>query len=186
MKSNILPAIKLTILSILLLVVIYPIAVWSIAQLSPNNGKGMLIEHEDNAYYANIGQLFTEDKYFSSRPSAVDYNAAGSGASNKGASNPGYLAEVQSRIDSILVKNPGVNISDIPVDLITASGSGLDPNISVQGATIQVNRIASVRNIPTETIYQLIEQQTEQPLLGVFGPSKINVLKLNIALDTLK
>ena len=186
MKSNILPAIKLTILSILLLVVIYPLAVWGIAQLSPNNGKGEIITENGKTYYTNIGQSFTEDKYFNSRPSAVSYNAAGSGGSNKGASNPDYLTEVQARIDTFLVHNPGISKADIPVDLITASGSGLDPNISVQAANVQVKRIAIVRNIPNETLQQLIEQQTEKPLLGLFGPEKINVLKLNLALDNLK
>jgi K+-transporting ATPase ATPase C chain len=101
MKSNILPAIKLTMLSILLLLtMIYPLAVFGIAQFSPNHGKGEIITQNDKTYYANIGQSFTEDRYFNSRPSAVGYNAAGSGGSNKGASNQDYLAEVQTRIDT--------------------------------------------------------------------------------------
>ncbi|MBP9924369.1 MAG: K(+)-transporting ATPase subunit C [Cyclobacteriaceae bacterium] len=186
MKSNILPAIKLTMLSILLLTVIYPLAVWGIAQFSPNHGKGEIIIQNDKTYYANIGQSFTEDKYFNSRPSAVGYNAAGSGGSNKGASNPDYLAEVQTRIDTFSVHNPGVNKSEIPVDLVTASGSGLDPNISVQAVKVQVKRIAKVRNISETTLQELINQQTEKPLLGLFGTEKINVLKLNLALDNLK
>lgn len=182
-KANILPAIKLTVLSILLLAVIYPIAVWGVAQLSPNNGKGKIIVQDDKKYYTNIGQSFTEDYYFNSRPSAVGYNAAGSGASNKGASNTEYLAEVQARIDTFLVHNPGINKSEIPVDLITASASGLDPNISVQAAKVQVKRIASKRNLSEDILQQLIEQETEKPLIGLFGPEKINVLKLNLALD---
>lgn len=186
MKSNILPAIKLTILSILLLAVIYPLAVWGIAQFSPNNGQGEIIAENGKTYYSNIGQSFKEDHYFNSRPSAVGYNAAGSGGSNKGASNPDYLAEVQTRIDTFLVHNPGINKADIPVDLITASGSGLDPNISVQAAKVQVKRIAKVRNISETTLQDLINQQIEKPLLGLFGPEKINVLKLNLALDNLK
>ena len=185
-KSNILPAIKLTILSLLLLAVIYPVAVWGVAQLSPNSGKGQIITENGITYYSNIGQSFTDDHYFNSRPSAVGYNAAGSGGSNKGASNPDYLVEVQARIDTFLVHNPGINKADIPVDLITSSGSGLDPNISVQAANVQVERIAIVRNISVETLHQLIEQQTEKPLFAVLGPSKINVLKLNLALDNLK
>ncbi|MBK8680688.1 MAG: K(+)-transporting ATPase subunit C [Chitinophagales bacterium] len=186
MKTNILPAIKLTILSIVLLIIIYPIAIWGIAKFSPNNGKGETITQNGKTYYTNIGQAFTEDKYFNSRPSAVSYNAAGSGGSNKGASNQEYLAEVQARIDTFLVHNPDLKKSEIPVDLITASGSGLDPNISVQATKVQVKRIAKIRNISTTTINQIIEQQTEKPLLGLFGPEKINVLKLNMALDNLK
>ena len=186
MKTNILPAIKLTVLSIILLVVIYPLAVWGIAKFSPNNGKGATITNNGKNYYANIGQTFTEDKYFNSRPSAAGYNAAGSGGSNKGPSNPDYLIEVQSRIDTFLLHNPGVNKADIPVDLITSSGSGLDPNISVQSAKIQVKRIAKVRNISEDALNELINQNIEKPLIGLFGPEKINVLKLNIELDNLK
>ena len=186
MKAHILPAIKLTILCLILLAVIYPLTLWGIAQFSPNNGKGLVVTQNDKPYYANIGQSFTEDKYFNSRPSSVGYNAAGSGGSNKGASNAEYLAEVQTRIDTFLIKNPEVKKSDIPVDLITASASGLDPNISVQAARVQVQRISKIRSIPAEKLNQLIEAQTEKPLIGLFGPSKINVLKLNLALDNLK
>ena len=186
MKKHILPAIKLTIIMILFFTVIYPLAVWGIAQLTPNSGEGEIIEYNGKKYYANIGQSFTADNYFWSRPSAVDYNAAGSGGSNKGPSNAEYLAVVKSRIDTFLVHNPGVHKSEIPVDLVTASGSGLDPNFSIQAAKVQVKRIAKVRNIDEAKLRQLIKEQTEKPLLGLFGPEKINVLKLNIALDRLK
>ncbi|WP_159634576.1 K(+)-transporting ATPase subunit C [Sphingobacterium composti Ten et al. 2007 non Yoo et al. 2007] len=186
MKKHILPAIKLTAVMILFFTVIYPLAVWGIAQLAPNAGKGEIIEHKGKKHYVNIGQSFTEDHYFWSRPSAVDYNAAGSGGSNKGPSNEEYLAEVKARIDTFLLHNPGVDKSDIPVDLVTASGSGLDPNISVQAAKVQVQRIAKIRGIEKLKLNQLIDQQTEKPLWGIFGPEKINVLKLNIALDELK
>ncbi|TJZ61106.1 K(+)-transporting ATPase subunit C [Sphingobacterium olei] len=186
MKKHILPAIKLTVVMILFFTVLYPLVVWGIAQFAPNSGKGAIIEHNGNTYYANIGQSFSDDKYFWSRPSAVDYNAGGSGGSNKGASNEEYLAEVQARIDTFLVHNPEVKKSEIPVDLVTASGSGLDPNFSVQAAKVQVKRIAKVRGIEEVTLNQLIEKHTEKPLWGIFGPEKINVLKLNIALDELK
>ncbi len=186
MKNHILPAIKLTIVLILFFAVIYPMAVWGIAQLAPNSGKGAVIEHRGKKFYANIGQSFTQDQYFYSRPSAVGYNASGSGASNKGPSNEEYLTEVQARIDTFLVHNPGINKSEIPVDLLTASGSGLDPNCSVQAAKVQVKRISKIRNIEEANLIQLIDQQTEKPLMGLLGPEKINVLKLNIALDELK
>ncbi len=186
MKNNILPAIKMTLLTLLLFAVVYPMAIWAIAQASPSQGKGEIVMHNGQKHYSNVGQKFTDAKYFNSRPSAVDYNAAGSGASNKGASNKEYLAEVQTRVDSFLIKNPSVNVSEIPVDLITASGSGLDPNISVQGAKVQAERISKIRNIEKSAVDKLIENQIEKPLLGLFGPEKINVLKLNIALDNLK
>lgn len=92
---------------------------------------------------------------------------------------------MQLRIDTFLVHNPTINKSEIPSELVTASGSGLDPNISIQAAKIQVPRIAKIRNRNEKEIYDLIEKQTEKPLLGLFGPEKINVLKLNIALNTL-
>jgi K+-transporting ATPase ATPase C chain len=132
-----------------------------------------------------VGQSFTSDKYFNSRPSAVGYNAAGSGGSNKGPSNPDYLAEVQARIDTFVVHNPDIKREEIPSDLVTASGSGIDPHISVQAARVQVKRIAKVRNISEATINQIIEQQTDKPLLDLFGTEKVNVLKLNLALDNL-
>ena len=176
----------MTVVMLVLFMVIYPLSIWAIAQLAPNSGKGELVSYKNGNGYSNIGQNFSKDDYFWGRPSAVDYNAAGSGGSNKGASNTEYLAEVQARIDTFLIKNPEVKKSDIPVDMITASASGLDPNISVQAATVQVERISKVRNIPVEYLKQLIVQQTEKPLIGLFGPSKINVLKLNLALDNLK
>lgn len=186
MKSNILPAIKLTLFCITILVVIYSFTVLGLAQLAPNSGKGKVITHNGKTYYSNIAQNFSDDKYFSSRPSAVAYNAAGSGGSNKGASNSDYLNEVQARIDTFLVHNPEIRKSEIPVDLVTASGSGLDPHISLQAANVQVKRIAKLRGITEGNIQQLIVSNTEKPLFGMFGPERINVLKLNIALDNLK
>lgn len=176
----------MTVVLLVFFVVIYPLSVWAIAQLAPNNGKGEVVTYKNGKGYSNIGQSFTEDKYFWGRPSAVDYNAAGSGASNKGASNEEYLAVVQGRIDTFLLKNPTVQKSQIPVDLVTASGSGLDPNISVVSAKIQIARVQKVRNISEQKLNLLIDRNTEHPFLGVFGPTKVNVLKLNVALDQLK
>jgi K+-transporting ATPase ATPase C chain len=186
MKQHILPAIRLTIIAIVLFAIVYPCMVWGIAQFSPGTGKGETIEYNGKKFYNNIGQSFTDDKYFWSRPSAVDYNAAGSAGSNKGPSNEEYLAEVRARIDTFLIHNPGIDKSVIPVELVTAGGSGLDPDISVKAATVQVERIAKLRNIPEFQLYQLIDKQTEVPAFGLFGPEKINVLKLNIALDELE
>jgi K+-transporting ATPase ATPase C chain len=136
--------------------------------------------------YALIGQKFDKDKYFWSRPSAVGYNAAGSAGSNKGPTNPDYLKDVQSKIDSFLVHNPGVRKEDIPAELVTYSGSGLDPDLSPKGAYVQVARIAKTRNIPEEKIKALVDQHIERSLFGIFGPEKVNVLKLNVELDNLK
>lgn len=186
MKKNILPAIKLTFVSLIFFTVVYPLSIWAIAQFAPNSGKGEIIDYKGKKQYVNIGQAFTQDKYFWSRPSAVDYNAAGSGGSNKGPSNEEYLKEVQQRIENFLKANPTIDKSQIPADLVTASASGLDPHFSVQAAKVQVNRISKVRNISEEKILKLIENHTEKPLVALFGPEKINVLKLNIALDALE
>lgn len=187
MKKYLLPSLKLTLVMIILCSVLFPLLIAGIAKLAPGGGGGETLKVNGKVVgYANVGQKFTQDKYFQGRPSAVDYNAAGSGGSNKGPSNPEYLQTVQERIDTFLVHNPGVSKSEIPTDLITASASGLDPNISVQAAKIQVKRIAKIRGITVENLEQLIVSNTEKPLAGMFGPEKINVLKLNIALDNLK
>ena len=186
MKNNLFAAIMLTLLCLVLFSGVYTAAIWGVAQLSNNTGKGELVEAQGKKYYANIGQSFTDDKYFYSRPSAVGYNAAGSAGSNKGPSNAEYLTEVQGRIDTFLVHNPAVEKASVPVELVTASGSGLDPDISPKAAAVQVKRIASVRNIPEGLLNQLIAKHTQHALLGIFGPEKINVLKLNLALDAIK
>ena len=186
MKKNILPAIRLTIVCLVFFSGIYTLMILGVAQLASNKGKGEIITANGKTYYSNIGQKFTADQYFYSRPSAVDYNAAGAGGSNKGPSNPDYLAQVQARIDTFMVHNPGIKKADIPSDLVTASGSGLDPDISVQAAVIQAKRIAKLRGIAEPNLQQLILSNTKRPLLGFLGIEKINVLKLNIALDNLK
>lgn len=186
MKNYLLPSLKLTAVLIIICSVVYPILIAGIGMLAPGNGKGVTVsEHGLKVGYENIGQKFTKDNYFQGRPSAIDYNAAGSCGSNKGASNPDYLAVVKARIDTFLVHNPDIKKSEIPSDLVTASGSGLDPNISVEAAMIQVPRVAKIRNRNEKEIIKLIESQIERPLLGIFGTTKINVLKLNIALNTL-
>ncbi|MCZ2394073.1 MAG: K(+)-transporting ATPase subunit C [Chitinophagales bacterium] len=186
MKKEILPAIKLTAVLIVLLVIVYPAIVWGMAQFTPGSGKGQTIEINKKKFYSNIGQTFNDDKYFWSRPSAVDYNAAGSGGSNKAPTNKEYLQQVQARIDTFLVHNPDIKKSEIPVDLVTASGSGLDPNISVQAAKVQIKRISKIREIPESNLEQLIIENTEASFLGLFGPKKINTLKLNAKLDILQ
>jgi K+-transporting ATPase ATPase C chain len=192
MKNHISPAIRLTLVLLVILSIVYPIVVAGIATLAPGGGKGETVTVNGGPAsrkvvgYALIGQKFTEDRYFNSRPSAVEYNAAGSAGSNKGPSNPDYLKTVQARIDTFLMHNPGVNKATIPTELVTASGSGLDPDLSPAAAKIQVARIAAIRKISAERLNQLVDEQTKGPLLGMLGPSTVNVLKLNVALDALK
>lgn len=186
MKENIIPAIRLTLFCVVFFSGIYTLSILGIAQFAPNKGKGEIVTVNGKNHHINVAQKFIENKYFWSRPSAVDYNAAGSGGSNKGPNNPDYLAEVKSRIDTFLLKNPTVQRSEVPSELVTASGSGLDPNISVQGAKVQVDRIAKTRNLDKQKVLEIIEKNTEKPLLGMLGTEKINVLRLNIELDKLK
>jgi K+-transporting ATPase ATPase C chain len=187
MKKNILPSVKITLVFIILCSILYPLFIAAVAKLAPGGGKGETVTVDGKVVgYSNIGQKFTDDKYFWSRPSAVDYNAAGSAGSNKGPTNSDYLKQVQDRIDSFLAHNPSVKKEEIPAELVTASGSGLDPDLSPAGAKIQVKRIAAVRKIDEAKLISLVDQQTEKPLLGLFGPPKVNVLKLNIELNKLK
>lgn len=187
MKKYILPSLKLSLVFLILCSVLYPLFIAAVGKLTPGNGKGETVSLNGKVVgYANIGQKFSEDKYFWSRPSAAGYNAAGSSGSNKGPSNPDYLKDVQAHIDSFLVHNPGIKKEDIPAELVTYSGSGLDPDLSPAGARVQVKRIAAVRRLSGDKLNDLVERYTEKPFLGVFGPAKVNVLKLNVALDNLK
>lgn len=186
MKKNLLISFKLTIILIVLCGGVYPLLIAAIGRLSPGSGKGVTIFAGGKVVgYERVGQKFTGDKYFHGRPSAVDYNASGSGGSNKGPSNPDYLKIVNDRIDSFLVHNPGIKREEIPSELVTASGSGLDPDISADGAYIQVKRIAALRGLSEQKIKELIDLHIEEPLGGGIAPAIVNVLKLNISLDEL-
>lgn len=150
MKQNIFIAMRLTLVCIFIFAGVYTLLILGIAQAAPNKGKGETVRVDNKVVgYKREGQKFTDDKYFNSRPSAVDYNAAGSAGSNKGPTNPDYLKMVQDRIDTFLLHNQAIKKAEIPSELMTASGSGLDPNLSPQGAYIQVPRIAKVRNLST-------------------------------------
>lgn len=187
MKTHIVPALLMTLATFVLLVVIYPLIVWGFAQFAPENSRGETVSVNGKVVgFAKVGQKFTADNYFWSRPSAVEYNTAGSGGSNKGPSNPDYLAQVQARIDTFLRHNPTIKKSEIPTELVTASGSGLDPHLSPHGAEVQVFRIAKIRDIPEDKIRALVKAHTDEPLFGLFGPSKVNILALNLALDQMK
>src|SRR3954453_13378220 len=148
MKQYLLPSLKLTLVILVICSVIYPLLIAAVGKLTPGGGDGETVKVNDKVVgYAIVGQKFTHDKYFWSRPSAVSYNAAGSAGSNKGPTNPNYLKQVQDRIDTFLVHNPGINKKDIPAELVTASGSGEDPDLSPAAAKIQLKRIAAIRNI---------------------------------------
>lgn len=188
MKTHFLPALKITLITMVLFGVIYPLAITGIALIAgPNRGQGETIKIGDKIIgFELIGQSFVSDKYFNGRPSAVDYNAAATGGSNKGPTNPDYLKQVAERIETFLKKNPEIKRADIPVDLITASGGGLDPHISIQAAIVQIPRISKARDISTAALKKLVFQNTEGPLWEMFGTSKVHVLKLNLDLDRLQ
>jgi len=185
--KNIVSHIILTLLCLILFSVLYPLAITGIALFAPNNGQGETVVINGKIKgFQKIGQSFTNDKYFWGRPSAVNYNAAGSGGSNKGPSNPEYIREVLSRIDSFLVHHPYLHKKDIPAEMVTASGSGLDPHISPKSAFIQIKRIARNRNIPEQKLTNFVNGFIQKPFMGLFGTSTVNVLQLNVALDNLK
>jgi len=185
MKEHFIIGFKLTIISFVLLAIMYPLLIWGIAKgIAPNGGKGEEIFNGNKKVgYALIGQNFRSRHYFQSRPSAVNYNAAGSGGSNKGFTNPDYLKTVKERRDSLLKYNPNLKIGNVPAELVTASGSGLDPHLTPESALVQVPRIAKIRHISENDLKKLIAEQTEQPFLGIFGKPTVHVLKLNVALD---
>lgn len=186
MKNHFVIGLKITLVTIVLFGMLYPLLITGIAMVAaPNGGKGERIEVDGKIVgFELIGQKFDEDRYFNGRPSAVNYNAAATGGSNKGPTNPDYLAQVQARINTFLVHNPGIKKSQIPVDLVTASGGGLDPHISPDAARIQIARIARVRKIEISKVQKLVEDHIESPILGL-GTSRVHVLRLNIALHKL-
>jgi potassium-transporting ATPase KdpC subunit len=184
MKKFLSPAVRLTLAMLVFCSVIYFAMVALVGAITPGGGDGVPVKVNGvTVGYELIGQKFTDDRYFMGRPSAVDYNASGSAGSNKGPSNPDYLKTVQERIDTFLIHNPGITREQIPAELVTASGSGLDPHISPASAYIQVARLARERGMDEGKLKALIDQHIETNPLG---PDVLNVLKLNLALDTMK
>jgi potassium-transporting ATPase KdpC subunit len=170
---------------------IYPLVITGIAQvLFPQQANGSLINAPDGSILGSklIGQSFDEPKYFWGRLSATagnPYDAAASGGSNLSVSNQALLDQVQARIDALHAADP-TNTLSVPVDLVTASASGLDPDISIASANYQAARVARVRHIAIETVKLLIDQNTSGRILGFIGEPRVNVLNLNIALNALK
>ena len=176
----------LTLLMLTLFVGVYSVVLTGIAQILPTAGKIQPIQHKGKTVgYQNVGQAFNKPQYFWGRPSAVNYNASGSGGSNKAISNPDYQKEVQARIEAFLQAHTYLQKKDLPAELVTASGSGLDPHISPTSALVQVRRVAQARKISKQKVIDLIHKYTETPLGGLLGIPVVNVLTLNIALDSI-
>src|SRR5579875_542904 len=211
-------AVRITIVIMVLTGLIYPLALTGVAQgLFTHRANGSLITRNGEVVGSSlIGQQFTSPRYFHGRPSATldangtpqPYNAANSGASNIGPTNPDLIADVETAADTVRCENglpPGPapivppatptptacapvtqpGVTRVPVDAVTSSGSGLDPDISVAYALLQVPRVAKARGLPEETVRQLVEQHTFERQLGYLGERRVNVLELNLALDRL-
>ncbi len=190
MKNILRPALVFFLVLTLVTGVIYPLAVTGAARLLfPAQAGGSLIHRDGKAVgSALIGQNFSDPKHFWGRPSATSpmaYNAANSGGSNLGPLNPALADAVKGRVEALRAADPG-NTAEVPVDLVTASASGLDPHISPAAARYQVARVARARGLAAGRVQSLVDQQTETALLGFLGESQVNVLKLNLALEALR
>jgi len=186
-NSNFRPAAVLFAGLTLIVGVIYPFAMTGVGKVLFNEkAEGSLIVQDGKTVGSSlIGQFFSSPKYFWGRPSAtgpMSNNAGGSSGSNLGPTNPALIDAVKGRIEALKAADPG-NTAKIPVDLVTASASGLDPEISLAAANYQLARVARERKLPESQVKAIIDQLTQQPMLGLLGEARVNVLALNLALD---
>lgn len=178
-------ALRISLLFIILCGIVYPLVSTGLAQLLfPYQANGSLLKDKDGNVVGSelIGQSFTDPSYFQGRVSSIDYKAEASGSNNYAPSNPDLLARTQASIDQWHRDNPDVPINQLPLALVTNSGSGLDPHITPQSALVQVPRISKLTGISATELETLVAEYTENRDLGVFGDKRVNVLKLNLAL----
>jgi K+-transporting ATPase ATPase C chain len=178
-------SIRFTLITTLLLGLAYPLAVTGIAGLLfPHQAEGSLIRLNDGTVIGSelLAQSFTSDKYFHSRPSANNFDASNSGGSNLAQSSKALVTRIQGDIDKLAAENPG---KPVPIDLVTTSASGLDPDITPEAAGFQAPRIAKARNLSEERLHKLIAEHITTRQLGLLGEARVNVLALNLALDKL-
>lgn len=187
MFASFLPALRMLVVLSVLTGILYPLVTWGVAQLAfPRAANGSLIERDGKAVgSALIGQPFDDPKYFWSRPSATSpqpYNGASSSGSNQGPRNPALADAVKDRVKALRDADPG-NSAAVPADLVTASASGLDPDISMAAAEYQLARVAKARSVSVESVRGLVSRNTEGRTFGLLGEPRVNVVKLNLALD---
>lgn len=184
---NLVKSLRLTLVFCVFFSICYILVLWIFGLIvGPGGGNAeTLVLNGRVVGAANVGQQFTKDIYFWGRPSHAGdgYDASSSSGSNKGPTNEEYLADVNIRIDSFLKKHPYLERKDVPSEMVTASASGLDPHITPESAYVQVKRVAKARGMEEGAVRSLVDQAVEKPLLGMFGTEKVNVLKLNIALE---
>jgi len=187
LNASIRPALAVFGFMTLLTGVVYPLVVTGIGQagFGDRAGGSLIVRNGKPIGSSLIGQNFTQAKYFWSRPSAtgtMPYNPLATAGSNQGPLNPALVDAVKARIDALRAADPGNGVP-IPVDLVTASASGLDPHISVAAAKYQLSRVATVRKLNVATVQALVDKHTDGQFLGIFGEPRVNVLELNLALD---
>ncbi|CAG7640679.1 Potassium-transporting ATPase KdpC subunit [Paenibacillus solanacearum] len=181
-------AARISLVFIVLCGIVYPLVCTGLAQtLFPGRANGSLIQNGEGEVVGSelIGQPFTDPKYFHGRVSSIEYKAEASGTNNYAPSHPELLKRMQESIERWKKNNPDVPVSRLPIDLITNSGSGLDPHITPASAQAQAPRVAKLRGLSVSQIEELIDANTEGRDLGLFGEPRVNVLKLNLALDGL-
>ncbi len=185
MLKEIKQGILFTVVTMVLLGGGYHVILWAIGQVVfPAQAEGSLIRRADGTIVGSrlIAQKFARPEYFRPRPSGVDYNAASTGGTNYGPSNPDHLEAVQERLDAV-TKQEGVAAGQVPSEMVTASGGGMDPHIPPNAAELQATRVASSRKADVNRVRELIAAHTEPPTLGFLGRARVNVLELNLALD---
>jgi K+-transporting ATPase ATPase C chain len=185
MLKEIKQGILFTVVTMVLLGGAYHAAIWAIGQaVFASQAEGSLIRRADGSIVGSrlIAQKFARPEYFQPRPSGVEYNAASTGGTNYGPSNPDHLKAVQERLDT-LTKQEGVAANQVPSEMVTASGGGMDPHIPPAAAELQVARIAGSRKVDAARVRELVASHTEGPTWGFLGRARVNVLELNVALD---
>jgi K+-transporting ATPase ATPase C chain len=185
MLKEIKQGILFTVVTMVLLGGAYHLVIWAIGQaVFASQAEGSLIRRADGTVVGSrlIAQKFARPEYFQPRPSGVDYNAASTGGTNYGPSNPDHLKAVQERLDALTTQE-GVTANQVPSEMVTASGGGMDPHIPPGAAALQAGRVAASRKVDATRVRELIAAHTEAPTFGLLGRSRVNVLELNLALD---